>query len=107
MKRNNVVSLKGAKKRKKQVSRKAKRQAFREMFVRIVKLRLKWLCVTVGTYLLITTFDLHDISSVFIPIGMVCILATLVLLVPYPLWWELEQGKERERFYDDEFKNGL
>lgn len=73
---------------------------------KMIMIRIQVLCVSVGGLILIMHFDLIEQSKLYVPIGLISLLVTMAMLVPLPHWWELEPGKQRERWYDDDFKDG-
>lgn len=105
--RSNVVSLHKARRRRSRRAFDSKRKSVRDMFVKLVRLRFKWLLASVGGLLLLLHFRMWEVSPIFVVLGTVCILATMVLLVPYPHWWELKQGAERRKYHGDDFADGL
>lgn len=74
---------------------------------KIICYRIQWLCASVGGYILITHFNLIEVSMGYVPLGLICLVCAMLSLFPYPHWWELTQGSEREKFYGDEFEDGI
>lgn len=74
--------------------------------LKLIMIRIQVLCISVGTLILIMHFNLIDKSIGYVPLGLISLLVTMAMLVPIPHWWELEAGKQRERWYGDDFQDG-
>lgn len=84
-----------------------KRKALFNWFLKTFLIRVQVLCVSVGGLWLIFGLDMIDKSIMYVPMGLILLCITMAMLVPIPHWWELEAGKEREKWYGDDFKDGL
>ena len=99
----NVVSLSDYKKRNKS----KKRKSTLSYIAKKVLTRVSVLAVAVGGLSLIVHYDLVSKIPIFALVGMILVLVAMTMLVPLPLWWELKKGKQREKWYGDDFKNGI
>lgn len=87
-------------------------------FIKTVFNRLKVIAISTLTLFLLIKFDLANIqeatspmmyitSGIFMVIGTISILAILTMILPYPHWFELKAGKDREKYHGDQFKDGI
>lgn len=78
-----------------------------EWLLKTTLIRIQVLCVSLGGLILIMHFNLTDNNIMYIPLGLIGVIVTIAMITPYPFWWELEAGKDREKYYGDDFKDGL